>query len=291
MTNINFDMPKVFEPLWTQLARYRGAWGGRGSAKSWNFATMMIIRAANQPGFRAVCIREVQKSLKESAHRLLADTIERLGLSSKFEIQTTQIKCPGGGLISFVGMQDHTADSIKSYESYNVAWCEEAQTLSARSLELLRPTIRTPGSELWFSWNPQNASNAVEFLRGIDPPKNAIIVRANYSDNPFFPNELEEERMFDKNHNPDRYSHIWNGDFEPQAIGAIWTRQVIHDNRRADYPDDLERILVAVDPAVSDTERSDEHGIVVVGIDSGGHGYLLEDASLHGAPTNGQREP
>tara|TARA_R110000737_G_scaffold57012_4_gene82010 strand:+ start:262 stop:1515 length:1254 start_codon:yes stop_codon:yes gene_type:complete len=282
---MKYDVPDVFQPLWSNKGRYKAAWGGRGSAKSWNFAAMMIVRAATSKGFRAVCVREVQKSLKESAHRLLADTIERLNFGSVFEIQSSQIKTPGGGVISFVGMQDHTADTIKSYENYSVAWCEEAQTLSSRSIELLRPTIRAPGSELWFSWNPRNSTDAIEkLLRGSDVPENAIIVKSNYSDNKFFPAELEAERLHDLKTSPDRYSHVWNGDFEPQAIGAIWTRQIINDNRRDSYPDDIERILVAVDPAVSDTERSDEHGIVVVGIDSGGHGYVLEDASLHGSP-------
>lgn len=282
---MNYDVPDVFQPLWSKQGRYKAAWGGRGSAKSWNFAAMMIVRAATTKGFRAVCVREVQKSLKESAHRLLSDTIERLNFGSVFEVQSSQIKTPGGGVISFVGMQDHTADSIKSYENYSVAWCEEAQTLSSRSIELLRPTIRAPGSELWFSWNPRNSTDAIEkLLRGQDVPENAIIVKSNYSDNKFFPAELEAERLHDLKNSPDRYSHVWNGDFEPQAIGAIWTRQVINDNRRSEYPDDLERILVAVDPAVSDTERSDEHGVVVVGTDGSGHGYVLEDASLHGSP-------
>lgn len=280
-----FTVPKVFEPLWKEQGRYKGAWGGRGSGKSHNFATMLVIRASKEKGFRAVCVREVQKSLKESALRLIADTIERLGLGSKFEVQATQIKTPGNGLIGFVGMQDHTAESIKSLEGYNVAWCEEAQTLSERSLELLRPTIRAPGSELWFSWNPRNAGDSADrLLRGQEVPQGSVVIKANYNDNQFFPNELEEERLFDKKNNPDRYAHIWEGEFEPQAIGAIWNRQVIHDNRRDNHPDDLERIVVAVDPAVSDTEKSDEHGIVVCGLDSNGHGYLLEDASCHGSP-------
>jgi phage terminase large subunit-like protein len=280
-----FIVPDVFKPLWEKKGRYKGSWGGRGSGKSHNFATMLVIRAAKEKGFRAVCVREVQKSLKESALRLIADTIERLGLGSRFDVQATQIKTPGSGLIGFVGMQDHTAESIKSLEGYNVAWCEEAQTLSERSLELLRPTIRAPGSELWFSWNPRNASDSVDrLLRGQEIPESSIVIKANYHDNQFFPNELEEERLFDKKNNPDRYSHIWEGEFEPQAIGAIWNRQVIHDNRRDSYPDDLERIVVAVDPAVSDTENSDEHGIVVCGVDGNGHGYLLEDGSCHGSP-------
>ena len=280
-----FIVPDVFKPLWEKKGRYKGAWGGRGSGKSHNFATMLVIRAAKEKSFRAVCVREVQKSLKESALRLIADTIERLGLGGKFEVQATQIKTPGNGLIGFVGMQDHTAESIKSLEGYNVAWCEEAQTLSERSLELLRPTIRAPGSELWFSWNPRNAGDSADrLLRGQEVPQGSVVIKANYNDNQFFPNELEEERLFDKKNNPDRYAHIWEGEFEPQAIGAIWNRQVIHDNRRDNYPNDLERIVVAVDPAVSDTEKSDEHGIVVCGLDSNGHGYLLEDASCHGSP-------
>ena len=274
----------VFEDFMVP-SRYKALFGGRGSAKSHFFAEALVGNAASVKGLRAVCIREVQKSLKESAKRLIEDKIETLGLSKLFEVQNDQIKTPGGGIIVFQGMQDHTADSIKSLEGFNIAWCEEAHTLSKKSLELLRPTIRTPNSEIWFSWNPRSAMDPVDaFFRGMNPPENALIRKVNYDDNKLFPNELEAERAFDKKHNPGRYAHIWLGDYEPQAIGAIWTRQVIHDNRRDDYPDDLERILVAVDPAVSDTERSDEHGIVVVGLDTNGHGYLLEDASLHGSP-------
>ena len=140
-----FTIPKAFESLWKEKVRYRGAYGGRGSGKSHNFSTMMVIRASKQKGFRAICIREVQRSLKESALRLIADTIDRLGLGSEFEVQSTQIKTPGNGLITFSGMQDHTAESIKSLENINVAWAEESSNLSSRSLELLRPTIRAPG--------------------------------------------------------------------------------------------------------------------------------------------------
>ena len=278
------DASEVFNDF-LRPSRYKALYGGRGSAKSHFFAEAMIGNAADTKGFRAVCIREVQKSLKESAKRLLEDKIYTMGFADSFQVMNDHIKCPAGGIIIFQGMQDHTAESIKSLEGFNISWAEEAATLSQRSLELLRPTIRTPGSELWFSWNPRHASDPVDmFFRGLRPPKNAIISKINYDQNKFFPNELDEERAHDKAENPGRYAHIWLGEYEPQAVGAIWTRQVIHDNRRADYPDDLERILVAVDPAVSDTERSDEHGIVVVGLDSNGHGYLLEDASLHGSP-------
>jgi|TARA_R110000824_G_scaffold281900_1_gene470222 phage terminase large subunit len=284
MTQMQYKPPKVFNPLWTEnSARYLGSTGGRGSGKSYDMAARAIVRNC-KPGTRGLCVREIQKSLRESAHRLLADTIERLGLSSKFDVQSTQIKTPGNGVISFVGMQDHTADSIKSYEGYDWAWVEEAQVLSERSLELLRPTIRKPGSQIWATWNPRSHSDPIEFLRRPDAPENTIVVKANYDSNPYFSNELEQERLHDKINNSDRYAHIWLGEYEPQAIGAIWNRQVIYDNRRDTYPDDLERILVSIDPAVSNTERSDEHGIVVVALDAAGHGYLLEDASCYGSP-------
>jgi len=285
MRGIQYTPPKVFNPLWeAEGARYLASHGGRGSGKSYDMAARIVVKHCTEPGVRGICVREVQKSLRESSHRLIADTITRLGVEQYFDVQATQIKTPGDGLISFVGMQDHTADSIKSHEGAFYALLEEAQVISQRSIELLRPTIRRPGSQIWASWNPRAASDPIEFLRGLDAPENAVVVEANYMDNPHFTEELRAERLYDKKYSPDRYGHIWLGQFEPQAIGAIFSRQVIHDNRRADYPDDLERILVAVDPAVSDTERSDEHGIVVVGLDSGGHGYLLEDASLHGSP-------
>jgi hypothetical protein len=265
-------------------ARYRGLYGGRGSGKSHFFGELAIEQALLNPGRRMVCIREVQKSLRESSKRLIEDKIIALGVSHLFECLSDRINTPGGGVIIFQGMQDHTSESIKSLENFS-CWVEEAQTLSARSLELLRPTIRGPGCELWFSWNPRSASDPVDkLLRNPTPPPDSIVIKINHDDNPFFPSELADELAFDKVNSPDRFSHTWEGYYEPQAIGAIWSRQVINDNRRDDYPDDLERILVAVDPAVSDTERSDEHGIVVVGLDASGHGYLLEDASLHGSP-------
>jgi hypothetical protein len=236
-------------------------------------------------GSRGVCIREVQKTLKESAKRLIEDKIRALGVSSQFRVLNTEIGTPGGGVILFQGMQDHTAESIKSLEGFDWAWVEEAQTLSARSLEMLRPTIRAPGSELWFSWNPRDASDPVDqLLRGINPPPDSIVVKSNYSDNPFFPPELEAERAYDEKHKRDRYGHIWLGEYEPMAIGAIWDRLTLHNTRREKAPT-LGRVVVAVDPAVSSEPGSDHHGIVVVGRgDEDQHGYVLEDASLKGSP-------
>lgn len=247
---------------------------------------MGVERCLLRQGSRGVCIREVQKTLKESAKRLIEDKIRDLGVGDKFDIKYDSITTPGDGIILFQGMQDHTAESIKSLEGFDWAWVEEAQTMSARSLEMLRPTIRKPDSEIWFSWNPRSAKDPVdEFLRGMTPPPNAIVVRANYLDNPFFPEVLEIERAFDEQNNRARYGHIWLGEYEPMAAGAIWDRLVLHTGRRqpADAPR-MKRTVVAVDPAVSSEPGSDEHGIVVCAIGEDERGYVLDDFTTRGTP-------
>lgn len=283
MTTLEIQTPRVFLPL-LEPSRYKGAYGGRGSGKSHFFAELGVERCLLRSGSRGVCIREVQKTLKESAKRLIEDKITALDVGDQFDVTLNEIKTPGGGVILFQGMQDHTAESIKSLEGFDWAWVEEAQTLSARSLEMLRPTIRAPGSELWFSWNPRSAQDPVDqFFRGENPPQDAVVVRANYSDNPFFPRELEGERLHDQQANPVRYGHIWLGEYEPMAIGAIWDRDNFRRNRRTEAPS-LKRVLVAVDPAVSSEPNSDEHGIVCVGQGEDQRGYVLADATLRGTP-------
>jgi PBSX family phage terminase large subunit len=284
LTPLQIDVPRVFVPL-LKPSRYKAVWGGRGSGKSHFFAQAVVMRCHQKPGSRIVCVREVQKSLKDSVKRLIEDKIAACGLGHLFNVKSAEIDTPGGGVIVFQGLQDHTAESVKSLEGFNVAWAEEAQSLSARSLELLRPTIRAPGSELWFSFNPRSAADPVDqLLRGMTPPNDAIVVKANYSDNPFFPPELEAEREFDARTKPDRYGHIWLGDYEPIAIGAIWDRLMLHRNRRSEAPQ-MRRILVSVDPAVSSAPGSDEHGVVVVGQGHDGRGYVLADYTRRGTPT------
>lgn len=285
MSVLKIQIPEAFEPF-VAPARYKAAFGGRGSAKSHSFAALMVAYAVRKPGFRGLCVREVQKSLKESSKRLIEDKITKLGQARHFDCQATEIKTPGGGIISFAGMQDHTAESIKSYEGYDVAWTEEAQTQSERSLELLRPTIRSPGSELWFGWNPRSPSDPVDkFFRGLTPPQNAIIRKLNYTENPFFPPELQEERLHDLTANRDRYGHIWLGEYEPSVSGAIWDRATLHAYRRASITsEELERIVIAIDPAVSAEVDSDEHGIIAAGRTHDQHACVLEDASMRGTP-------
>lgn len=222
LTELTIRRAPVFKPL-TKPARYKGAFGGRGSGKSQFFADLMVANAVAKPGLRALCCREVQKSLKESAKRLIELKIIAQGVGSLFEVQETQIRTPGDGLIVFAGLQDHTSESIKSYEGFDVAWVEEAQTVSERSLNLLRPTIRAPGSELWFSWNPRRREDAVDkMLRGDELPTGAVVVKANWSDNKWFPAELEQERQDCIRQQPDQYAHIWEGDYVTVAEGAYF---------------------------------------------------------------------
>ena len=285
MAALEIPTAPVFKPLLSP-ARYKGAFGGRGSGKSWHFASSVVEYAMTTNRSRIVCVREVQRSLKESVKQLVQDQIAALGVESYFRILDDRIETPGGGLISFQGMRDHTAESIKSLEGFSIAYVEEAQTLTARSLEMLRPTIRTVGSEIWFSWNPRSPSDPVDrFLRGPTPPADAIVVRASYRDNPWFPEELEGERRHDEVTNPTRYAHIWLGDYEPMAVGALWNMEMVERHRRAreDMPD-MKRIVVSIDPAGSVGENANETGIVVAGIGEDGRGYVLDDLTMVGGP-------
>lgn len=282
---LEFPTAKVFQPLLTR-ARYLGIHGGRGSGKSHFAASVVLEDCLIDAGTRVVCIREVQRTLKESSKRLLEDKIEAHGLGRYFDAGREEIAAPGRGIITFTGLQSHTAESIKSLEGYDLAWVDEAHMLSERSLELLRPTIRTIGSRLLFCWNPRSPDDPIDrFLRGAVLPDSAIVVAAQYYDNPWFPPELEEERQHDYRNNPTRYGHIWLGQYESDNADALWKWQWINGYRTSfDRLPKLVKIVVAVDHAVSNTDRSDEHGIVAAGLGDNGRAYVLEDVSLRGTP-------
>ena len=224
---MELDVPiaRVFLPL-LPPCRFKGAAGGRGSGKSHYFAEALVMAHVRKQGLRSVCIRENQKSLKESAKRLIEDKIEVLGLGGNFRILNEHIETPGGGIIIFQGMQDHTAESIKSLENFGIAWVEEAQTLSARSLELLTPTIRAEDSEIWFSWNPSRKNDPVDKFMVASPPTNSVVVKANWSDNPWFPKVLEQEREDCFNNYPDRYDHTWEGGYITTVDGAYYANDL-----------------------------------------------------------------
>ena len=221
---IRLPTAEAFEPLLAP-ARYKGAHGGRGSGKSHFFAELLVEECLRFPGLRAVCVREVQKSLKDSAKKLIEDKIEAMGVGSLFEVQIAEIKTPGGGQILFQGMQDHTAESIKSLEGIDRCWVEEAQTLSEVSWRMLRPTIRKPGSEIWASWNPRRKSDPVDkfFRQDQHEPGRVLCVEANWRDNPWFPEELEDERQDDLKNDPEAVPNVWDGDYVTILKGAYYS--------------------------------------------------------------------
>lgn len=230
MKTLELDTARVFQPL-LEPARYKGAHGGRGSGKSHFFGEMLIEDCLSEPGnsggegMRAVCIREVQKDLAQSSKLLIESKLQTLGITEAdgFKVYQDRIATPGDGLMIFKGMQDYTADSIKSLEGFKRAWWEEAQTATAHSLNMLRPTLRAIGSELWFSWNPRRKTDAVDImLRGAEIPTGAKVVRANWQDNPWFTAELEQERLDCLRMQPDQYDHIWDGGYVTVNAGAYW---------------------------------------------------------------------
>ena len=176
-------------------------------------------------GLRAVCIREVLKDLKDSAKLLIEDKLSEFGLgeSDGFRVFTDRIETPGDGLIIFKGMQDYTAESVKSLERFKRAWWEEAQTARERSLNMLRPTIREEGSELWFSWNPRKKDDPVDkMLRQGEPPTGSTVVKANWQDNPWWPSVLEQERLDFMRSSPDQYDHVYEGGYRRMTEGAYY---------------------------------------------------------------------
>lgn len=218
--DISYEYPEVFEPLWRN-ARYKGAKGGRGSGKSHFFALYCVIQILR--GRNVLCVREIQSSITDSVKRLLEQKIEELGVSDLFEITEKEIRCPQSGAIAtFKGMQNYNSATVKSLENFDVAWWEEAQVASSRSLEILIPTIRNAGSELLFSWNPESESDPIEELLVHNPPDDAIVVTANWNDNKWFPDELRRDMERDRRINPDKAAHIWDGEYRGQSEARVF---------------------------------------------------------------------
>lgn len=168
-------------------------------------------------------MREIQKDLKDSAMQLMLDTIAKHGMAQDFGRVNGEIRGPNDSLIIFRGMQEYNSESIKSLEGYDRALLMEARALSQRSLDLLRPTIRKPGSEIWAEWNPESEFDPIDiFFRGPNPPDDAIIRRVNWDQNPWFPDVLRAEMTRDRAANAAKASHIWDGEYQSAPAGAYY---------------------------------------------------------------------
>lgn len=224
----HIETAEVFEPL-LQDARYLAAKGGRGSGKSQFFAGLSVEKLLEEPSEKIVCIREIQATLDQSVKALIEMKIREVcGRSSNryFQVRKTHIETWKEGLIIFRGMQSYNAYNINSLEGFKYAWVEEAQAMSQTSLDLLRPTIRRPQSQIWLSWNPTNENDPVDkfIMKDMKGNPDLIAVTANWRDNPWFPAELEKERQWDFGRDRDKYLHVWEGSYRKRSGAAVFTK-------------------------------------------------------------------
>ena len=221
---MDVEMPEKLGFLFAP-ARYKCARGGRGSGKSWGFARALLIQGKSKP-LRVLCTREIQKSIKESVHRLLSDQIEALGLAWFYEVLDTEIRGRNGTTFSFAGLATHTMDSLKSFEGCDRVWVEEAASVSKRSWDILAPTIRKDGSEIWVSFNPELDTDETYTRFVTSPPPDCVSIEMNYMDNPWFPEVLEQERLHCELTNKADYDNIWLGKCRLSISGAIYATEI-----------------------------------------------------------------
>ena len=211
-------------PEWGQRflrpARYKVAYGGRGSGKTWLVAALLLLFGYERR-IRVVCVREVQKTLQESAKRTLEVWVEKLGLQHHYNIQREYIIGRNGTSFFFRGMSTTTEEQARGWEDVDYAWFEEAQRMSQRSFEILRPTIRKDGSEIWFTFNPRYRSDPVYRMFVVREPDNAVVQKVNYDMNHWFPSVLEEERLDCLKYEPERYAHIWLGETDDEGEARL----------------------------------------------------------------------
>lgn len=252
---LRVDVAPVFAPL-LHPKRYKGAHGGRGSGKSHFLAEQLVLKAYRERT-RAVCVREVQKDLKDSARQTVIDKIQKFELGGYFNILDHEIRAPGDGLIIFRGMQSYNAESIKSLEGYDVAWVEEAQSLSEYSWDMLRPTIRKPRSEIWCSWNPRLRTDPIDKFFRKSPHPDSVSVQANWRDNPWFPDVLMREMLHDKATDLEMAEHIWEGGYgiDQGAILARWVDRAEKSGRlnACQYDDTALPVEITSDIGFRDT--------------------------------------
>ena len=225
---MSIQLPKWSEILFDESARYIAVKGGRGSGKSRSVATALNLRAAAKP-LRILCVREIQKSIRDSSKRLLDDDAERIGLTSFYNSLETEVRGANGSLFLFAGLR-HNIDSIKSMEGIDICWVEEAQSVSKTSLETLIPTIRKPGSQIIFTWNPKHESDPIEEMFGRDDlPPDSRLHTVNYTDNPWFPDVLQKEAAYDLSRDPEKYNHVWMGGYLRNSESRVFRNWTVEE--------------------------------------------------------------
>ena len=224
---VELQITKQFEPFLDPKYRYLVSYGGRGGAKSWSIAQILVLRAWQKPT-RVLCVREVQRSISESVLQLLSDTIDRMGLQQYFDVQKTQIVGTNGSRFIFEGIKSNIS-KVKSMEGIDVCFCEEADQLTYSSWETLIPTVRKEGSQFMISFNPNDEMDDTYQRFVINTPPDSYVVKTNYSENPWFPKELEKERLHLKEKNIDLYNHVWEGEVLSNRDGAYFAKFIPDD--------------------------------------------------------------
>lgn len=226
---LRLETPAAFAELYTVplgSVRWRAWYGGRGSAKSWQFARALLIHGMNRR-LRILCAREYQASMRQSVYRVIVDMIKRLGLQRFYRATQTEIVGMNGTEFLFVGLR-RDIEQVKSIERIDICWVEEAQSVSDPSWETLIPTIRAAGSEIWVSFNPAEETDATYQRLVVKPPdpKRAIIRKVTWRDNPYLPRVLREEREELLRTDPEAEAHVWGGETwkrsEAQVLRGKW---------------------------------------------------------------------
>lgn len=231
MTSLVLETAAVFEPL-LHPSRYKGIHGGRGKGASHFFADLWLDENVRM-SLDFVCLREILKSLEFSVKKLLEQKIQTNNAGAYFDVQDKRIFSKRGGVTIFQGMQNHTAESIKSLEDFDRSWFAEAQNASQFSLDILRPTIRKTGSEMWFDWNPNDPTDPIDFLlRGEVKPPDSVVVEANYTHNSRLPQVLRDELEYDRNRDPDKFAWIWMGKYRGQSEARIFKNWKVEEFER-----------------------------------------------------------
>lgn len=219
------QIPRAFKELFTPK-RYKVYYGGRGGAKSWSFALALLTIGMKRP-IRVLCTREVQKSIKQSVHQLLRDTVQRYPeMVEHYTVLETEIRGRNGTEFYFHGLHNQTTDSLKSFEGVDYCWVEEAHSVSKRSFEILTPTIRKPGSEIWISFNPKLATDYVYKRFVTQGRQNSVVKKVGWQHNPFFTDVLDEERREMLESDPEAYDHIWEGGLDTRFSGSIFAKYI-----------------------------------------------------------------
>lgn len=210
------------KPFATTPMRYKIAYGGRGSSKSWTIARILLLKAMQSP-IRVLCLREIQDSIKDSVHKLLRDQIDLLELQG-FIVQNDAIRHENGSEFLFKGLYTNLS-KIKSFEGVDYCFIEEGESISALSWQILDPTIRKPNSEIWISFNPRYENDIIYDTFINNEVDNALVIKVNWNDNKYFPKELQIQKDTMAKNDPDLYLHIWEGELKKNTSELIFNNK------------------------------------------------------------------